>query len=189
MALFEKYGYEAVGVEDIVKAAGISVGTFYHYYKNKDELIIVFLERNLQKSYDEYEETVLIPMKEEGRSAADRLFEFIHFSQGLPHEGGQEFLRVAYTYMLREPTGQLAYNFVLDPNRSYARICKELLIEGQENGEFRPEIDPEFFIKFITPLVNVIDFLFSIGNRTTDIRSEYKAIFRQMVDSLRCEKA
>ena len=36
IALIEEHGYDNVSVQDIVGAAGVSVGTFYHYFESKD---------------------------------------------------------------------------------------------------------------------------------------------------------
>ena len=33
--LIQKYGIDGVNVTQIAKAAGVSVGTFYHYYTSK----------------------------------------------------------------------------------------------------------------------------------------------------------
>ena len=33
--LFREYGFEAVTVEQLAKAAGVGIGTFYHYYPSK----------------------------------------------------------------------------------------------------------------------------------------------------------
>lgn len=42
--LFERYGIQKTTVEDIVKAAGISKGSFYIFYKSKEELFFDILE-------------------------------------------------------------------------------------------------------------------------------------------------
>lgn len=39
-ALFAKQGYKKTSVDEIVAAAGISKGLFYHYFKNKKELYL-----------------------------------------------------------------------------------------------------------------------------------------------------
>jgi len=36
--LFQRYGYKKVSVDDIVAKAGVAKGTFYLYFKSKDEL-------------------------------------------------------------------------------------------------------------------------------------------------------
>ncbi len=43
--LFWTKGYEAVGVNDICKEAGINKGTLYHFYKNKKELVLAVIQR------------------------------------------------------------------------------------------------------------------------------------------------
>ncbi|GEO57162.1 TetR/AcrR family transcriptional regulator [Companilactobacillus bobalius] len=37
--LIQKYGYQNVSVADITKASGIAKGTFYNYYKKKNDII------------------------------------------------------------------------------------------------------------------------------------------------------
>lgn len=53
--LIRKYGLDGVNVTQIAKSAGISVGTFYHYYNSKLDL---FME--LYRKADHYYETRLI---------------------------------------------------------------------------------------------------------------------------------
>lgn len=52
--LIQKYGLDGVNVTQIAKSAGISVGTFYHYYQSKLDL---FME--LYRKADHYYETEL----------------------------------------------------------------------------------------------------------------------------------
>lgn len=57
MRLFKKKGYDSVKIIDICKAANVSVGTFYYYYKSKEDIIecgITKLEKamnSILKSY------------------------------------------------------------------------------------------------------------------------------------------
>ena len=44
-ALFAKYGYKKTSIDEIVSAAGISKGLFYHYYTNKACLLYTSLYR------------------------------------------------------------------------------------------------------------------------------------------------
>ncbi|MFW5695011.1 MAG: TetR/AcrR family transcriptional regulator [Alkalispirochaeta sp.] len=48
MELFSRYGYRDVSVEDIVRRAGLSVGTFYKYFRSKEEYyeqVLTLIER------------------------------------------------------------------------------------------------------------------------------------------------
>jgi AcrR family transcriptional regulator len=44
-ALFGRYGYDGVSIEDIAKAAGLSKGALYWHFKGKDELFLDCLKR------------------------------------------------------------------------------------------------------------------------------------------------
>jgi AcrR family transcriptional regulator len=39
MRLFRKKGYDSVKIIDICKSAGVSVGTFYYYFKSKEDIV------------------------------------------------------------------------------------------------------------------------------------------------------
>jgi AcrR family transcriptional regulator len=54
--LFARNGYYETHVEDILREVKIGKGTFYLYFKNKEELFISILERFL----DEWEKVVLV---------------------------------------------------------------------------------------------------------------------------------
>jgi len=43
--LMEKVGYENIKIEDICKKAGVSVGSFYNYFKSKDDILIEIFKR------------------------------------------------------------------------------------------------------------------------------------------------
>lgn len=50
--LFERYGVQKTTVDDLVRAAGISKGAFYHFYPSKEELYFRILEE-LEEYYHE----------------------------------------------------------------------------------------------------------------------------------------
>lgn len=44
-ALFVQHGYDNVSLNDLIAAAGVSKGAFYHWFSSKDELITALAER------------------------------------------------------------------------------------------------------------------------------------------------
>ncbi len=52
IALFLEKGYEAAMVSDIVKRVGVAQGTFYYYFKTKEDVLDAALERLLQEGVD-----------------------------------------------------------------------------------------------------------------------------------------
>ncbi len=48
LVLFGEHGYEAVKVEEIATRAGSGVGTFYAYFRSKQQLLLVLMQRYLE---------------------------------------------------------------------------------------------------------------------------------------------
>ncbi len=68
-AIFSSKGYYEAHVEDIIKAAGVGKGTFYLYFKNKEEIFVSLLVRFLE----EWEEVVL---RDSERLRSDDILEY-----------------------------------------------------------------------------------------------------------------
>lgn len=49
--LFREHGYKEVSVPAIAQAAGVSIGTFYRYFENKEELFTLLLSRVFWSMY------------------------------------------------------------------------------------------------------------------------------------------
>ena len=47
--LFSRQGYHSTSVADVIAAAGISRGTFYLYFDNKDSLFLELMEQFIQR--------------------------------------------------------------------------------------------------------------------------------------------
>ena len=48
-ALFELKGYEQCSVNDILTAIGIAKGTFYHYFKSKEEVLDAVIAKTMDQ--------------------------------------------------------------------------------------------------------------------------------------------
>jgi TetR/AcrR family transcriptional regulator, cholesterol catabolism regulator len=55
-ALFVQHGYENVSLNDLIAAARISKGAFYHWFPSKDELITALAERSARDQFAAIEE-------------------------------------------------------------------------------------------------------------------------------------
>ncbi|MEU6025902.1 TetR/AcrR family transcriptional regulator [Streptomyces tauricus] len=61
-------GYSAVGINEVLAAAGVPKGSFYHYFTSKD----AFGEALLRRYFDEYVADMDRVLARSGRSAAER---------------------------------------------------------------------------------------------------------------------
>lgn len=49
LILFETHGYEAASIEEIARQAGVAVGGFYQYFRSKQQLLLVLMDRLLEE--------------------------------------------------------------------------------------------------------------------------------------------
>ena len=50
LELIHKKGYPNVTIADICQAAGVSNGSFFHYFKTKDDVLVAFVGRTRAQS-------------------------------------------------------------------------------------------------------------------------------------------
>ena len=62
--LFARHGIQAIGVDEIIRRAGVAKATFYHHFPSKDALVLEFL--NLRE-----ERWTVAWIEEEARHRAD----------------------------------------------------------------------------------------------------------------------
>ena len=56
--LFYAHGYHETAISDIVKSIGVAQGTFYYYFKSKEEILEALLNRQMSRVLSEMEKVV-----------------------------------------------------------------------------------------------------------------------------------
>jgi AcrR family transcriptional regulator len=74
--LFIKKGYEHTAVSDIVKKANVAQGTFYYYFKSKEEILDNIIERYIAYSVEGLSKIA----NEKGPNAVEKLVNYFLFS-------------------------------------------------------------------------------------------------------------
>jgi len=146
LQLFEAYGYHGVTVDRIVSECNTSKGGFYHNFKSKDELLYyihdIFISYVLDKARDAYKNY---------NTPTTRLCAIIHsfvkiFDLYKPHITVfyQEsiYLKPEYSEKINEKREQ------------YKQVIFQVLRDGIETGEFRPELPVEITGMSIIGMVN-----------------------------------
>ena len=124
--LFYRQGYDDTTVDEIIREAGTSKGTFYHYFEGKDALL-----SSLSYLFNDKYEELLPKLQPEGNSF-DKL---IYLNQELfgmiETSVSRELLASLYSSQLIT-RGE---KHLLDRNRLYYRLLNEIVSEGQQKGE------------------------------------------------------
>lgn len=126
-SLFYKYGYDDTTVEDIVEESGTSRGSFYHYFKSKDELLTT-LASLFDNKYEELE-----PSLESKKTAYEKLI-YLNRELFLMIEESVPIDLLARMYSSQMTT--TGNRNLLDNRRVYYKLLKKIVISGKENGEF-----------------------------------------------------
>ena len=129
--LFYEQGYEDTTIEDIVFESETSKGSFYHYFESKDALL-----GTLSSLFDEKYQELVEEMPEDmdaitALSFLNReLFAMIDDS-------------ISLDLLARLLSSQLitrGEKHLLDRNRFYFRLLRQVVTEGQRRGELRRDM-------------------------------------------------
>ncbi len=136
--LFYEQGYEYTTVEEIIEKSGTSKGSFYHYFEGKDALLgslsYIFDEEyiNLQKKLPEnmscFDKLLYLNAK---------LFSIIEDRIDI------ELLTRLYSTQL-VTKGE---KHLLDSKRSYYKLLRKIVAEGQERRELTSEMTVNEIVK------------------------------------------
>ncbi len=136
--LFYEQGYENTTIDDIVEHSETSKGSFYHYFDGKDALL-----SSLSYLFDtKYEE--LTPSLENFPSSLDQLV-YLNHELFLMIEN-----RVPLDLLARLLSTQLTTageKHLLDHGRTYYRLLRKIMIEGQKSGELRKDLSVNEMVK------------------------------------------
>lgn len=95
LRLFNEYGYNIVTVDDICRESNLSKGTFYYYFKAKEDLVILAFFQEMDKYLEKYfvlDDTK--PLNEQLTSFIQCMF---HYAQSK----GKEWTRQSYIGQIR----------------------------------------------------------------------------------------
>jgi len=129
--LFYEQGYDDTTVDEIVEASGTSKGSFYHYFDGKDALLSS-LSYLFDEKYDQLRDQ-LDPEK----NAIDKLL-FLNQELFIMIEDSVSvdlLSRLFATQLVRRGDRHL-----LDQNRTYYKLVREILNEGRSHGDLRSDV-------------------------------------------------
>lgn len=133
-SLFFSQGYDKTSISQIVRAVGIAKGTFYHYFRSKDDLLKALVEEISQQMIDsigniaEYQEL----------SATQRLTAYFRQISILKADN-RELIMPMLHVMYRPENLQLRIQLRERSLEKLAPIISSIISEGVSIGEFSVE--------------------------------------------------
>lgn len=139
--LFREKGFAEATINDIINEAGISKGTFYYYFRSKDDLLDT-LSEILDREYER-----LDGVEPQDLSCFDKLM-WLNYEVHSFMEKNIDYRLLSYLYsaqIIKED-----FSSLLNRNRYYYRYVERLMYEGQKNGELTDEMTVSEMVSFFS---------------------------------------
>ena len=139
--LFYRQGYDDTTVEEIIEESGTSRGSFYHYFQGKDDLL-----STLADVFDQKYQALMATIDPE----MDRFDQLMYLNQELftMMENSTPLDLVARLYSSQLVTR--GDKSLMDHNRIYYRLLRQIVLQGQERGELRRDVTVNEMVRAYT---------------------------------------
>jgi AcrR family transcriptional regulator len=144
LAVFGERGLAAARLEDVAKKAGLSKGTIYLYFPNKEELFREMVRHNVVSAIEEREQLVNAANGAASEVLAQYLrsyWKFIRSEQFAP------IFRLIHAELQNFP--DLARFYAEEVVARSHRLLSTLIVRGMDSGEFR-RADPHVAARMLT---------------------------------------
>ncbi|KUF39403.1 TetR/AcrR family transcriptional regulator [Myroides marinus] len=148
--LFNTKGAAATSLSDITEATGLTKGSIYGNFKNKDEVALAVFEHNAYKVYQEIKKSI----SKDNQTQRERLLAIVDLYKtqwSIFFElGGCPLLNTATE---ADDTFPELKQAVIKTFSGLANIFIKILEKGQENKEFKTDIDIESYAYLFISLI------------------------------------
>ena len=151
---FAKKGFDSANINQIAKAAGISVGSIYKYFDTKEDLFLTCVLSGVKTLESVLGEVIARPG--DLFSKMERIVRIIQL-----HSREQRNLIILYNEMTSESNAGLTWKLAAEMEALSARVYTDLIREAQEKGAVRKDISPELFAFFLDNLFMMLQFSYA----------------------------
>ncbi|HWK23396.1 MAG TPA: TetR/AcrR family transcriptional regulator [Ureibacillus sp.] len=145
--LFDKKGFSKTSIQDIVDTIGVTKGTFYYYFKSKQELLMDIHLNYIKELLNEQE----IILNDEYISCKEKMQKLIYLIiKNIKVHGKSARVFSREVRHLDEKQLKLVNRY----RKEFRINLQRLIAEGIEKGEFREDIKSEIVIFGILGMVN-----------------------------------
>ncbi|KFX56249.1 TetR/AcrR family transcriptional regulator [Clostridium botulinum] len=122
--LMQKEGYDNITIQNICEKAEVSVGSFYHYFESKNDILIELYKKADHFFYDN------IKNKLSSTNAIDRIIEYFDYYAEYNEKTGIDMMKQLYNSNNK---------MFITKGRHMQTILDEIILEGQEKNEILTE--------------------------------------------------
>lgn len=162
MDLLSSRGYEQVTVEEICEHAGVSKGTFYVYFKSKDQVI---LEEYL--SIDEHMLSILDELDEDEMSSLEKLTA-VHAGV-LDYSSALGVAKMKVLYQSQVQPSRVDPVLAHEDRVLYVAL-EDLMLEAQQSGEVRSDLSGSELVLILRQSLRGLLYTWCLHNGSFDLQ-------------------
>ncbi|MCD6518596.1 MAG: TetR/AcrR family transcriptional regulator [Anaerolineae bacterium] len=174
---FSQHGYDATGVAEICRRAGVSKGAFYHHFPSKQALFLELFDRWLAGL-----DAQLLALQEAAPSVPEGLVAMAEMAERLFQQArGQLPLFLEFwTKAVHDP---VVWRTLIAPYRRYREFFAQMVRRGIEEGSLKP-VDPEAAALAIVSMAVGLFLQRVLESDDHDLGSTMRASFLLLVQGL-----
>jgi len=168
LSVMTKKGYENTTIRDICKEARVSIGTFYSYFRTKNDTFFAIYE-----SADEYfTETVAKTIM--GDSATDKIVDFFRYYARLNLNTGIEMMKILYN----------PDNSWFVKHRPMQKVLENIIKSGQESGELIDDMEAAKIVDFLFIFMRGCCYNWCMLNGSYDLEDQMVEYVKRVMPAL-----
>lgn len=147
ITLVQEKGFENVSIEDITTRANTAKGTFYLYFKSKQDLIYHTIDMYDEISFRSYEKVKDLPTFEQ------QLVQYLCYANEEILLIGEKILNALIGLNLTQER-----KFVIAEGRTVLEVLGKIVEKGLETGELSIEHSAEYYMEMIIIFMQGLDY-------------------------------
>ncbi len=166
LKLIRRYGYSGTSIQDICKAAGVSIGTFYHFFSSKSELVS-YIYRPFENSFGRNAKTYDYEKDDARQLLTDYIDLFLKYMD-------EETIDFYYEVAFSPEGGNKTFFDINRPNvKFFVENCQGFQQTGKISSETSAE---EIFRELVCCEVGVL-----YTCVTLEIKDQYEGMLRKLL--------
>jgi AcrR family transcriptional regulator len=169
LAMIRSIGYEETTIQVICSEVGIAIGTFYHYFRSKEEVLLAYIDIENQDLLNFY-------TQQDKSSYSSAMLAVTNFYADMYLFKGVNLVAHVYSMMLFSTIeiGKLSEN-------ALQQILNDAFTRGQISGEFSKEISVETFCNLVLGEWFFYTSLWCNNPETYKIHEAFEGQFKQLL--------
>jgi len=172
--LIKKYGADTLTVRSVCEEAGLSIGTFYHHFKNKDDLLMHFVR---EASFDSF--VLETPLSDVAERVCELYMHLIDRYLTL----GEEFMKSFYTTGNKALSAYMGQENGCFADGTVMARCERELIDAREQGFLKKDADPHLLSMDICTIVKGCVFEWALDDGRLDITESLHRIVKAYLET------